>query len=1378
MDSNLQNNQPEKVVDPTQQKEILDKDESPTEDIVEQKKLKPKPVVNKQPELEQKGLIGKLKDFDARESLLNNLVNKTEEGSKINNFLTNVRDDYLIRADEAEKEAKEQRKIQEETILKNPVSQVFRGLINGRIDSLNNLFELGDDTLRTVLGKDVRTDFDLIDTEELGTYVKGDEDKILYTIPKAITQYILPYALVRGQLAKRGITKYKDLISAGVVDFTLTDPFEDNTFNLFTGLNIPILNNMIGFLATPDQPDDKFIAPEDKYFLRLKNGFHAYLFDKAAGTAIEKGTPIAKEVLKKAKKPAQELTGLLGEKLGASTDLIMNTVLDIKANSKRRKLILGRLGSYQKAINADIIADKNAITDAQLIEDLKSFKRLEIKNKKIRAKDKKIKKEIGKGDGSSIPSRVTEEGDIIDPFGYKRSYFAGQFKKFDDVIDYLNSRTGQLDGIEKRTFKQMANEAEQMLPFDAVNAASDIVEFLDEKNVEAVVVKMKQIVFEGSQAAIRYSNAIDTAIATKNTDLQKRLLKEFWQEQTALDYFLNIKRHLDNRLGSALAATKVKPTVPSADQGKSIDALLKYKGQVRQNITVDERKVKKAVDDYISPITNYKLDDLVKFAEEGDSKTLRTVMRRVAIAAQDPKAYQKMLKDGFKVDGGQRLLQLTNEVFINNILYSPITHQVNILSTALNSLARPVTLALGAGDDKVLRTRAEKEIIYAFQSIQDSMKMAALSFRANTNILDAGAKVLDYEQTLLDGKSGFLRGIATNAYRLPTRFLMAEDEFFKQLNFRAFAKAEIWEEGTRKGKTGQGLTNYMDRRFNQLMKLVNNESKTGKFSNKTLDLYRRAREFSASATFTEDLIDGTITKDVANFINRHPILRQVLPFVRTPANILKQTAKTTPFLNRLGDVNLKPRIPFTNIGIGDDIKPFKDVGFYKEHIEEVTSSNPAVRARAIGRTRLGGAFVGSASLFAFAINNPKADIAITGGLSANPEIRKMEMATGKQPYSFRFLIKDTEKEKYAENGKPYETINISDQEKYVRGADGKLKYKYFSYKRLDPWASFFGTIADVVQLRSYLPADNTTSQTIADVLKIAVSRNIAEKSYLQGLTELFGNFDEPDYVYRFLARRAAILSVPAYNLLKDAKKISSSYNSVSDKGTLPPNTVMDRNIYGLHPANPMIAVRRYFNEVAQAFPYFNAELRPEQNWITGQFRTYPVGFGKDNWNPLLDGWSTDTETINDPVLSVLSDLNIRIDPPVKTMFNGRLRLDKDQYSTLVYLTASSKFGGKRLYDSLISKINTPSMQGDIKTMSGEGITHANEEVAVLAQERARARVATELRDILSEYKTKALQLFEKEYLPKGTRDKYKLLERSADNIRNDNIREATPSINF
>lgn len=179
-------------------------------------------------------------------------------------------------------------------------------------------------------------------------------------------------------------------------------------------------------------------------------------------------------------------------------------------------------------------------------------------------------------------------------------------------------------------------------------------------------------------------------------------------------------------------------------------------------------------------------------------------MRKVAIAAQDPKAYQKMMKDGFKVDKGQRLLQITNEVFINNILSSPVTHQVNILSTALNSLSRPITLALGAGDDAVLRTRAAKELIYAIQSIQDSIKMAALAFRANTNILDAGSKVLDYDMALLDGKSAFVRSIG-NAYRLPTRFLMAEDEFLNRLTLELLQKQRYGKKVQEKVKQENNL---------------------------------------------------------------------------------------------------------------------------------------------------------------------------------------------------------------------------------------------------------------------------------------------------------------------------------------------------------------------------------------------------------------------------------------------------------------------------------------------------------------------------------------------------------------------------------------------
>ena len=56
------------------------------------------------------------------------------------------------------------------------------------------------------------------------------------------------------------------------------------------------------------------------------------------------------------------------------------------------------------------------------------------------------------------------------------------------------------------------------------------------------------------------------------------------------------------------------------------------------------------------------------------------------------------------------------------------------------------------------------------------------------------------------------------------------------------------------------LEKFMDRRFKQITDVLMNESKTGKYSKKTLDLYRRAREFSAQSTFTEQLAEGKSLK--------------------------------------------------------------------------------------------------------------------------------------------------------------------------------------------------------------------------------------------------------------------------------------------------------------------------------------------------------------------------------------------------------------------------------------------------------------------------------------------------------------------------------------
>ena len=1396
MDSNLQNNQ------------IIPEEAKPDINVVEPEPTIVKEVNTKAPEKEEFNLVKELKKpLINNEQLFNNLIDKTTDGSGLNNFLIEQRDAYLQREEKAKVNQKAFR-AEQENLAETPAASIFRGLINGRLQSFNELFELGDDTLRTILGKDLKGNFDLIDLKELGTEIEGDQENPFYFIPKAITQYVVPTAMLRNRLKVLGLKRFQGIAAAGIVDFALTDPYEDNAFNLLSeGLGSDMVNNMVeylkstpvdtafklktgvgvekfvdatktvsDFMATPDRPEDNIVSAQDKYFLRIKNGIHAFLFDRFATTTLRaggEGIDAAKKIAKntgigeKLSTTAKDVTGLFGQKLDDVTAFIVDTFKDIKNDPKRKAILLKRLLNYQKATNADVIADEKAMNEMEFINILKKFKKTELVKKKQKAKQKKLEKIVGSKKQKSI-TPLDSDGDIIDPFGYKRTFFAGQFKTHGDVIDFLNARTKQIideakaGGVNKtkgtvfkpprrNTLAKLAAKAETQLPFDTINALSDITEVLYEKNLPATLIAAKQLMFESTQAIMRYTDAIDVAAATGNKNLVKKLLTEYKQEQIFNDSLINLKRPVDSVLGLSLRTLKEKPLIPKADRGKGIEAYLKYGDKVKQ-VSVEAKDVTKKVDEFISPITKYKVDDLIKMAEDGDFRTLRPIIRKINLAASNPEAFQNLVKNGYR----QGFFQITNEVFINSILSSPVTHQVNMLATGLNSLSRPLTLALGAKDG-ITRQRAVKETIYALQAISDSLALAKKSFRYDTNILDRGSQIVDFERTSLEGRNGIIRFIGA-MYRLPSRFLMAEDEFFKQLNFRAFAKAEIWEEGTRAGKTGVQLQKFMDRRFKQITDLVMNESKTGKYSEKTLDLYRRARQFSAQSTFTEQLAEGSLTKGIQTIVNEHPLLRQVLPFIRTPANIIKQTAQMTPFLKEAENIPV----------LGNALKNMK---FYQEHVAELTSDNLAVAARARGKAVVGGILWASAGTLAMAGNNPNAGVAITGGGSPNYKINKQLMDTGWQPYSFRFLISEKESEKYAKTGKAYEVINIDQDTKYVRGADGKLKYKYMSYKRLDPWANFFSLAADITQLRGFLDPEDTNSDQLVDVAKVALARNLVEKSYLQGITEVVEMFDRPDGLQRFLARRLAAVTNPYSALGRDLKKAMNTYSSFSDG-----NVLMDKTAYGN--ANPLFSVRRYFNELAATSPYYNAELIPEQNWITGQYRTYPVGFGKHNWNVLLDGWSTDTQTINDPVLSVIADTNREFKPPKKTLLKGAYKLNANEYAQLVYLTASTKIGGKRLYDRLLEVINKPNMQRNIKIIRGDFVSTVNEEVAIKAQGDARDELVQALNREMSIYKEKAREILKTEYIDQNKRNEIETIDSDADKLRKGVTLDNLPQVPF
>ena len=109
---------------------------------------------------------------------------------------------------------------------------------------------------------------------------------------------------------------------------------------------------------------------------------------------------------------------------------------------------------------------------------------------------------------------------------------------------------------------------------------------------------------------------------------------------------------------------------------------------------------------------------------------------------------------------------------------------------------------------------------------------------------------------------------------LPSRMLTTEDAFFKSLNAQAHQRVEM-------------------------QKLLKAGASEAEIAAKTPLIERKAMEYAEKVTFTSPLPQGSFSRGVSNFVNEHPELRFILPFIRTPANIIKFWHHRTPGLNLL-----------------------------------------------------------------------------------------------------------------------------------------------------------------------------------------------------------------------------------------------------------------------------------------------------------------------------------------------------------------------------------------------------------------------------------------------------------------------------------------------
>ena len=1229
-------------------------------------------------------------------SSVSKAINKSQAGVVDffdNKFLGNQRsfDEILENRSRIRNEAKEKQEKVSEEITKTKASQVVRGAITGPLKAINETVEFADDIYDYLAGNPYDNN-DLIDY----SYFEREDDGAFYQIPQAITQFLLPMGIFSKGL--KGIKNpwTRNLIAGFLTDFVVEDPYEQNLYNMvdsYEGALEPVVD-VLKMPASIFKADDD-ISPIEA---RLRKAFGGAVIGEA-------------------------LTGL-------------SVALKGFRNSPLAPKILQTLEAKRKLKFKDLGIDEagNELLDEKVIDLVKPLE---------------VKKGQGIGDTTQIP-QVGEKiestfnpnitGGGIDSLRKNLLNISEYFRDTDELGKWARSVSlGDMFAASQRQSNGQALEAARFFlqEFGPVIKTSDGKIINNPKYLPATSISINQMMNKNGEAVFNLSAALHNGIVGKNPSLVKSIKEEFIEEVKVLRGLVYLNKGVGSLTSQSLGARRIAGDlrdvkVTAEDFGK--------KSRGTENIEdLNKQFIEDAGIDEIDQTFN-QIFDLVEKGDEEAALALTRLTKYLNIAGGNPEVMKRMVKKGLLLRG----VEFTNEIFINSILSGPPTHVVNLLSTSLNTLTKPLSQSLGAAkivfrkDMNVgygrtifqqpsnLTFRPEfnndefvkgwKQFIYMTTSLGDAFNVARKAFKANENVLDRGAMVQDAQRVsrninaedvrafaetnavtqtvvkpfvdlfLLDAFVPSIYNTFRNINGFGSRMLITEDEFLKQVNFRAYVKAEAWEKGVKAGKVGDDLTKYITEQSEKVFKIVDTGS-TKKLPKSITDLYKKARDYAAEATFTKELPKDSLGGRLQPF-SKHPVGRMVFPFIRTPINIFKTQVRYTPVLNLA----------------------------LQEYRQALRSTDPNIAARARGEMYLGSGLLLSASLIAREIENPFAEIAMTGAgpntvgfgdaIEANRTLVAQLKEEGWQPYSFRFLVRDS-------NGEPIITKS------------GKPKYKYISYKRLDPFSGILMGLADFVDIEGQIGSQQRNDWSVAATVSIA--RNLSDRTYLRGITELAEAIHNPYMMLSLLSRRAA-------NIINPVAGLGRATRRAIDK------TKLDTRYYPADETNT--GLRLLINEFTRTLPLYNADLKPDRNWLTGSIVRYPNGYGPETLD-ILNPF-TATTTKDNYVLSVINDLNISLQPPRKFFFresgiqNSGIELDRDAYDSYIqYLAFDTKKDGKRLIVSLFEKLNEGPMKDYYKTAMGEGLDSTNEDVMVGAMDKARAILSKEIKLIVADYKTKA-----------------------------------------
>jgi SAM-dependent methyltransferase len=589
-----------------------------------------------------------------------------------------------------------------------------------------------------------------------------------------------------------------------------------------------------------------------------------------------------------------------------------------------------------------------------------------------------------------------------------------------------------------------------------------------------------------------------------------RITQQAYREQgkSLVHNISDIVKEFDEGVGGTIAATKLKNAFQQlltvADVYRRIGRETAITLQARrENFSKNKIGLSEA-DTAIEELRN-------EFVNSTDMDIKRMVeLVKEHIDPNDVEGSLDRLLKTTKKAQGKHFLDMPTEYWMNSILSGPKTQMVNIVGNGLTqviSTLEAVAGGLSTGNMDVVKA------VFAswsdWKMFTEAFKFSKKAFKEQDNLLDPANRSFEEAQRgAITGQRAseapIIGGMVSdsakesidalgNIIRIPSRLLLSTDEFFKQLAYRRAARLKSALSGIQQGirdpkalaehinKTIDGIVTEGGRMMSkeglvrEATEIANKRGLKGKekaafiikykddnFNPDSSALMQYAAEEAQYLTFTKELQDKTLGKALQDATNKVPYLRLILPFVRTPTNILKFAAERTPAAVLMKEER-------------------------QRFFEDYKSGDPMRIARANGKVLTGGLAAGV--MIETVFNNRDN---ITGGGPSNEREKEALMATGWRPYSIRI---------------------------------GDTYYSYQRLDPIATLLGIAADIVEV-GVREEKSFDESGAEHATNALILSLTRNFTNKSYLAGIQMWADALGDPDRYVEKLGRNYAGSFVP------------------------------------------------------------------------------------------------------------------------------------------------------------------------------------------------------------------------------------------------------------